>query len=688
MEATIELENAGAKAYLERTGTKSAEGLALIDFTSYKLPIQTLNFECSMHFCDTCYEHYHKRSFGASDQDELTPCTFCPRAFHTNCIPPGSRYNSVCLVCPLHPYQPLPDKARDDSELLGGKGKKGKGEVAINAESINNIRLLYDQLTVPDLIPDRNDPFDNHFKLYHVIKEEIETTPKNFKMIVKNNYSLLPSDKVPPRVVPDTGCDCRVTCDERCYNRLSHIECCEMNTQRENGETSSKKVCTLGAHCGNRCFANREYAEGIVFREGSMGLGLKSANYVSKGTLVIEYIGEVMDEIEMIRRLETQRLLNPSDREYYVMELDKGVYVDGKYEGNVSRFINHSCNPNCILERWNVGGKIRIGIFARRDIKPGEPFSYDYQFDTQEDDVFQCFCGSMNCRGTMAPKKKERLLKLASRDKDLRKKLIEQGITKKEKLVEELRQDEAKSSYTGKYLPGDNHHEIKSGPSKGTFGYGQEKKLFLKRNILESSMLLLRKETLLKRIADHETTTRGGRKVSRRSYTATKIHPTTNNSSTTPTSRKNTSSSSSSSSAAAVRKNPVDIEDSRKEPVSKVSSVKKRKSEPSDIPTEENAVVESGEVSPVNSPVPNGSSSSNHKKRGKGSRASSGDVDGKSMDNKESDALDGSKDTMMDVLVKDESVSVDAIGIEALVGEGDNGRRSSRAFKPNRRYAD
>ena len=179
-------------------------------------------------------------------------------------------------------------------------------------------------------------------------------------------------------------------------------------------------LCNVGnKDCGNRALQNREYVKTTVFQEGSMGL--KADEDVAPGKLVIEYLGEIIDEEEMIRRMENQRILTPSDKEYYIMELYDGVYVDGKHHGNVARFINHSCNPNCELQRWNVHGKIRIGIVAIRDIAKGEPLSYDYQFDTQQADVFKCYCGSHNCRGTMAPKKDRRaqLAQLLTRSKML-----------------------------------------------------------------------------------------------------------------------------------------------------------------------------------------------------------------------------------------------------------------------------
>ena len=72
----------------------------------------------------------------------------------------------------------------------------------------------------------------------------------------------------------------------------------------------------------------------------------------------------------MRSRMLKQRTYHPRDHDFFIMELEHGVYVDAKMKGNLSRFINHSCEPNCELVRWNVKGRIRIGIFAVHDIAP------------------------------------------------------------------------------------------------------------------------------------------------------------------------------------------------------------------------------------------------------------------------------------------------------------------------------
>ena len=73
--------------------------------------------------------------------------------------------------------------------------------------------------------------------------------------------------------------------------------------------------------------------------------------------------------------------------------------VDASRCGNPSRFINHSCDPNCELQRWYCGEEIRIGIFAIKNIEKGAELTYDYQLSAVQS--FVCKCGSANCRGTL-----------------------------------------------------------------------------------------------------------------------------------------------------------------------------------------------------------------------------------------------------------------------------------------------
>ena len=115
-----------------------------------------------------------------------------------------------------------------------------------------------------------------------------------------------------------------------------------------------------------------------------MGWGLKTMDAIEKGSMVCEYVGEVIDQTELDKRLEHHNKHHPGNHNMYIMELDHGTYIDARRSGSVSRYINHSCDPNCELQKWTVAAFTRIGIFARTHIAPGAPLSYDYRFSTNE----------------------------------------------------------------------------------------------------------------------------------------------------------------------------------------------------------------------------------------------------------------------------------------------------------------
>ena len=69
-------------------------------------------------------------------------------------------------------------------------------------------------------------------------------------------------------------------------------------------------------------------------------------------------------------------------------------------KGTIGRFINHSCEPNCTIEIWNVRGKLKPGIFTLKDISKGEELSFDYKWKPSNNrPLSKCYCGTKSCRG-------------------------------------------------------------------------------------------------------------------------------------------------------------------------------------------------------------------------------------------------------------------------------------------------
>ena len=98
------------------------------------------------------------------------------------------------------------------------------------------------------------------------------------------------------------------------------------------------------------------------------------------------------------RELEYERAKIGSD---YMFRIDSEKVCDATHQGNVARFINTSCTPNCYTQILTINGVKRIAIYAKKDIKPGEELSYDYKFEPEFDESkrIPCNCRTLECRG-------------------------------------------------------------------------------------------------------------------------------------------------------------------------------------------------------------------------------------------------------------------------------------------------
>ncbi|CAB3239125.1 unnamed protein product [Arctia plantaginis] len=129
------------------------------------------------------------------------------------------------------------------------------------------------------------------------------------------------------------------------------------------------------------------------------GLGLYAARDLEKHTMVIEYIGEIIrSQLSEIR----EKQYEAKNRGIYMFRLDERRVVDATLSGGLARYINHSCQPNCVAETVEVDRHLRIIIFAKRRIARGEELAYDYKFDIEDDaHKIMCMCGAPNCRKWM-----------------------------------------------------------------------------------------------------------------------------------------------------------------------------------------------------------------------------------------------------------------------------------------------
>uniref|UniRef100_A0A8C7WG45 Histone-lysine N-methyltransferase NSD3 n=1 Tax=Oncorhynchus mykiss TaxID=8022 RepID=A0A8C7WG45_ONCMY len=185
-------------------------------------------------------------------------------------------------------------------------------------------------------------------------------------------------------------CNCKPTdehpcsLDSQCLNRMLQYEC-------------HPQVCPTGDSCENQCFSKRLYSETEVIKTEGCGWGLKTNQALRKGDFVTEYVGEVIDSEECQQRIKHAHENRVTD--FYMLTLTKDRVIDAGPKGNSSRFINHSCSPNCETQKWTVNGDVRIGLFTLCDIEAGTELTFNYNLDLVGNRRSSCHCGAENCSG-------------------------------------------------------------------------------------------------------------------------------------------------------------------------------------------------------------------------------------------------------------------------------------------------
>ncbi len=138
----------------------------------------------------------------------------------------------------------------------------------------------------------------------------------------------------------------------------------------------------------------------VVRRSGIHGRGVFARRLIRADETVCEYKGEIISEAEIARRY-PENMQGVNHTFVFGVEFDRNI--DGGAKGNIARWINHCCSPNCDTFENDK----RIYVRAIRDIRSGEELSYDYAIEagerlTQEVKArWPCWCGAKTCRGTV-----------------------------------------------------------------------------------------------------------------------------------------------------------------------------------------------------------------------------------------------------------------------------------------------
>jgi len=103
---------------------------------------------------------------------------------------------------------------------------------------------------------------------------------------------------------------------------------------------------------------------------------------ISKNTRIIDYAGEKISNQESLKR--ERRYIKRGH--IWCFKLTNRTVIDAGIGGNVARFINHSCHPNCYVHI--VDGT--IWIRAARTIRKDEELTYHYNTDGEA--LIECRC--------------------------------------------------------------------------------------------------------------------------------------------------------------------------------------------------------------------------------------------------------------------------------------------------------
>ncbi|KAM7472886.1 hypothetical protein LguiA_011069 [Lonicera macranthoides] len=321
-----------------------------LGFTSSK------KFKCPQHACFLCKQKFN-----------LWKCVSCELASHEKCTP----FPEYVVQLHNRPGQAICWRHPTDWHMEKKK----------RAVPTSDIEEIFHGLPVPYV--------EEEFKIDTSWKDIVENKlePTAYKHIRRNIYLVKKKREHVNTDIGCTSCSSNNTCSEDCVCRVQCISC--------------SKACYCSEMCTNRPFRKDKKIK--IVKTQLCGWGAVAAESIIKGDFVIEYIGEVINDALCEQRLWDMK--HKGITNFYMCEIRKDFTIDATFKGNASRFLNHSCDPNCNLEKWQVEGETRVGVFAARSIKVGEPLTYDYRF-VQFGPEVKCHCGARNCQGYLGTKRK------------------------------------------------------------------------------------------------------------------------------------------------------------------------------------------------------------------------------------------------------------------------------------------
>ncbi|KAF0775044.1 hypothetical protein AaE_001257 [Aphanomyces astaci] len=223
--------------------------------------------------------------------------------------------------------------------------------------------------------------------------ESVEADPETLGRLYSHIETCQPGLSLPPRLarssrgkrfssgVHNTHCG-------RCSREFpcnSFRLCDNLMTQTE----CAPNRCSSMEFCQNQTIRKKRFPKTTVVEDVLLKHGLRIDVDVRSETKIIEYVGEYMSKMDFLRR----KRLKQGTTDWYLARVgsNEDLYIDAGRVGNHSRFINHSCIPNCRFQTWYVDTKPRLMVVANHALERGTILSLDYMDAGWN---ITCLCGA------------------------------------------------------------------------------------------------------------------------------------------------------------------------------------------------------------------------------------------------------------------------------------------------------
>ncbi|KAI0035852.1 hypothetical protein K488DRAFT_42400, partial [Vararia minispora EC-137] len=186
-------------------------------------------------------------------------------------------------------------------------------------------------------------------------------------------------------------------------------------------------LCGCLEDCPNKVVQRGRQYPVVIKKTLNKGWGVFAASKkIPKNTYIGIYSGELLNDTESEAR---GRVYDAFGRTY-LFDLDfyyvknqehpedfEPYCVDAYHAGNFTRFLNHSCDPNCILRPVYINeANPRIPfltLWTAKDVREDEELTFSYYGEVDDEDIDQeeteetvrkaavyakCYCGAKKCR--------------------------------------------------------------------------------------------------------------------------------------------------------------------------------------------------------------------------------------------------------------------------------------------------